>query len=257
MKTAHRFFLPKEYTDTLAAKKNGEIFTITEKNLLHQWHKVLRLKKNATITLLDNTDKEYEITVQEITAEKSTVKIMEITTTKTEPRTKITLYQAIPKQLEKLKWVIQKGTELGASAFVPLITERTVLRTVNQQKMRRLEMIAKESAEQSERGIIPAVHQPTLLANAVKNIAQHKPHELILCTDARENKNQLREFEIMLKAAKNISIFIGPEGGLSSQEIDFLKQEGAQCVQLGARILRTETAGLALLAGLFVGGLIE
>lgn len=241
----------------LAAKKTGDLFIVTDQNLLHQWHKVLRLKKDTTITLLDNTGKEYGTTVQEITAEKSTVKIMEITTTKTEPRTKITLYQAIPKQLEKLEWVIQKGTELGASTFVPLITERTILRTVNEQKMRRLEMIAKESAEQSERGIIPVVYQPTLLATAVKEIVQHKPHELMLCMDARENKNQLKEFEIMLKAAKNISIFIGPEGGLSEKEIDFLKQEGAQCVQLGSRILRTETAGLALLAGLFVGGLIE
>lgn len=257
MTTTHRFFLPPDLVEMLRNATLGEILTITDLEMIHQWQGVLRLRKEETIVLLDNNGKEYKGEIKEITKKDATVKITEISTPTTEPQTKITVYQAIPKQLEKLEFVIQKGTELGAHAFVPLITERTLLRTISPQKMMRLRTIAKEAAEQSERMKWPHVSEPQKLRDVVGEIVKHTPHELMICTDARENKNQLKEFEILLRSTAKISIFIGPEGGLSSQEIDFLKQEGAQCIQLGPRILRTETAAPAILAALFVGGLVE
>lgn len=257
MKTMHRFFLPEHLLSTLKTAECGTILKITDTELIHQWSRVLRLKANDQIILLDNTEKVYECSVVEITKQHCLIKIEKIRKLETEPRKKVTIYQAIPKQLEKLEFVIQKGTELGADTFVPLVTERTQLRTISPQKMVRLKTIAKEAAEQSERTHWPKISNPKTITEAIAEITKYKPHELLLCTDARENKNQLKEFETLLRDASEISIFIGPEGGLTSQEIDLLKQEGAQCVQLGPRILRTETTAPALLAALFVGGLIE
>src|SRR3989344_6704542 len=113
----HRFFIDPE-----AVRENG--ITVSDKDLVNQIKKVLRLKIGEPVIYLDNLGKEYKSVIRGFSDSAIESEIIEVLENKNEPELKISLYQALCKK-DKFEWVLQKGTEIGISAFVPIITERT------------------------------------------------------------------------------------------------------------------------------------
>ena len=155
----------------------------------------------------------------------------------------ITLCQGIPKQT-KMETIIQQNVEVGVKSFIPLITERTIVKLNEKdrelKKLDRWQKIAKESAKQSKRNIIPQVEGITTVKELVKRL-KDEDAEIIVPYELEDVK-LLKDVLIELK--KNYYIVIGPEGGFDIKEIEMFKEIGAHIVTLGKRILRTETAGV-------------
>lgn len=155
----------------------------------------------------------------------------------------ITLCQGIPKKT-KMETIIQQNVEIGVKTFIPLITERTVVKLNEKdrelKKLDRWQKIAKESAKQSKRNRVPRVENITTVKELVNRLKSEDveiivPYEL-------EDVKLLKD--VLVDTKKNYYIVIGPEGGFDIKEIEMFKEIGAHIVTLGKRILRTETAGL-------------
>jgi 16S rRNA (uracil1498-N3)-methyltransferase len=165
----------------------------------------------------------------------------------TETGARIVLAQAIPKG-QKMDFIVEKATELGIAAIVPLRSERVTGERTGDHKHERWQRIARSAAQQAGRSRVPRVEPvadwESLRATFVEYDRVYMPWE-------RASSAPLRErFEAEAKAAASILIVIGPEGGFSSAEIGFAQAGGALPISLGARILRTETAALVVLAAL-------
>lgn len=155
----------------------------------------------------------------------------------------ITLCQGIPKQT-KMETIIQQNVEVGVKSFIPLITERTVVKLNDKdrenKKLDRWRKIAKESAKQSKRNIVPQVEDIVTVKELVARL-KNEDAEIIVPYEL-ENVKMLKE--VLANPKQNYYIIIGPEGGFDIKEIEMFQSIGAHIVTLGKRILRTETAGL-------------
>ena len=168
----------------------------------------------------------------------------------TEPRLSVTLFQGLPKS-DKMDWIIQKAVELGAVRIVPVLFSRCVVR-LNQKegekKRERWQKIAREAGKQSGRCVIPEVLAPaapeslTDLFSALGCVAV--PWE-------EHREGGPLAFRERHPSLSSLGIVIGPEGGISPDEMEKLSARGCEPVTLGKRILRTETAGLAALSVFF------
>ena len=143
--------------------------------------------------------------------------------------------------------IVQKGTELGITEFIPTITHRVDVKLKGEfKKLDRLNRIALEAAKQSKRSIIPKVSEPIDFNEVLEKINSLDllivPYENANNFGIKTLINELRK-ENNIDNIKNIGIFVGPEGGIEEDEIERLKDKGAHIVTLGKRILRTETAG--------------
>ena len=166
-----------------------------------------------------------------------------------EPELSVTLFQGIPKA-DKMDLIVQKATELGVSRIVPLEMERCVVRISSGDTARKLDRwrrIAREAGKQSGRTVIPEIAAPRSLAS-LRDTAELP--EITLVPWEREDRYGLLAFRRDHPEIRSLGILIGPEGGISETEMDFLTGLGFIPVTLGKRILRTETAGLASLAAL-------
>lgn len=210
--------------------------------------KVLRLKCGEIITLSDGIGNEYVAKIEEFGDGFVHTKIIESYKNATEPPIKVTLYQGLPKS-DKMDFIIQKSVELGIYRVVPVLTERTVVKINNEKdalkKSDRWNRISQEAAKQSNRGIIPKVEIPISFKEAIK---QAKDNSLSLIPYEKESRNLLKQIFKEVGNVKEISVFIGPEGGFTEQEIEEAVSLGINSVTLGPRILRTETAGIAVLS---------
>ena len=160
-----------------------------------------------------------------------------------EPSVSVTLYQGIPKG-EKMDYIVQKCTEAGVCRVVPVAFFRCVARWEGKdaaKKQARYQRIAAEAAKQSGRAVTPDITLPLSFAEMRGEIGAHR---LILVPWEEEHGNGIRA---NWQGEQDVAIIIGPEGGISSEEIDQLKAAGALPVTLVPRIFRTETAGLAAL----------
>jgi 16S rRNA (uracil1498-N3)-methyltransferase len=211
------------------------------------WHMygVLRLKAGDIVTLCDGAEHECEAKI--VSASKDGISLCpgSITHTSTEPAIHVTLFQSIPKA-EKMELIIQKCIELGVIQIIPVHTARSIPGKSND-KSERWQKIAREAARQSGRGIIPTVGRPIKI-NEIDGMACR--HDLFLIAYEEENIQSLASVISKIPNARDIGIFIGPEGGIAPEEIAQLKSYGGTCVSLGKRILRTETAGLAMLSAI-------
>jgi 16S rRNA (uracil1498-N3)-methyltransferase len=165
-----------------------------------------------------------------------------------EAAARITLYLALTGR-EKFEWMLQKCTEVGAAAFVPVISSRALVQDGRDaaKKLERWERIVREAAEQSRRGILPPVHPPLAFEAALQRA---QPDALRLIAWEGEHSLTLRAALAPSKAAPapTIAVFIGPEGGFSEAEIEAARAAGVQPVTLGERILRMETAAVVAAA---------
>ena len=158
-----------------------------------------------------------------------------------EPNVKISLYQGVPKG-EKMDYIAQKCTEAGVSRIVPVAFSRCVAKWEVKdaaKKQARFQRIAAEAAKQSGRALTPEIGLPL----TVKQLcAEIKDYDLALVPWEEERGNGIR---VQWQGQKNVAIVIGPEGGISAEEMAQMQAAGAVPVTLGPRIFRTETAGLA------------
>ena len=208
----------------------------------HQLCHVLRMRPGMHVTALDNSGTEYEVEL--ITVDRNGVigRVCGKQMAQTESRVHLTLYQCVLKG-ERFEWVLQKGTELGAFAFVPVISERTIVQNPYdvEKKRSRWERIIAAAAGQSRRGRLPVLGAPLLLDKALRQSIEKHTVSLIPWENAQAQNlaDVLRAYEV---PPLHIGLFIGPEGGFDADEIALARQYGLQIVTMGPRILRAETA---------------
>ena len=208
---------------------------------------VLRMEIGTKIyTTNIETHIKYLTEIKSIENEKVECNILEEVPT-TELPINITLYQGLPKS-DKLEFIIEKATELGVCKIIPVEMRFSIAKIKNEdKKIVRWNKIAESAAKQSKRNIIPSIEQ-TIKVNEMIN--QFKQYDLILIAYENESKQTLKDVlkNSQKEKIKNVALVIGPEGGVDIKEIELLVQNGAKCVSLGKRILRTETAPLTLLS---------
>ena len=168
----------------------------------------------------------------------------------TEPTLNITLYQGIPKG-DKMDYIVQKCTEAGVRRIVPVAMPRCVSKWDGKdadKKVQRCQRIAHEAAKQSFRAYCPEIGAPVTQKQLLQLIPEHT---LVLVPWGDQEGNGIKTLsEEMGVLPRDIGVIIGPEGGMSMDEVAQMRQAGAQCVTLGPRIFRTETAGLAAIIAL-------
>ncbi len=233
----HRFFIEPH------AVSGSEAVIIGED--VQHIAKVLRLRVGDEVTLCDGAKTEYTAAIDSVEKERVTLRILETAASKTEPQAEVTLYQGLPKA-GKLETIIQKCVELGITKVIPFDADRSVVKLSEKdfaKKQSRYQRVAYEAAKQSRRGVIPEVGGLVKLAKE-----DFSGYDLILLAYEEERGTTLKQALREKADAKRIALIVGPEGGFSPDEADMLIQKGAVSVSLGPRILRTETAGMAMLA---------
>ncbi|MDP4120670.1 MAG: 16S rRNA (uracil(1498)-N(3))-methyltransferase [Bacillota bacterium] len=224
-------------------KLSGDVHTIIGDDARHI-EKSLRMTQGETLTLCDCDGMEHHCEIIEIQKGSVTVRILESKTCDNEPKIKLTLFQALPKG-DKMDLIIQKAVELGVTEIVPIISARCVSRPDSKtllKKTERWQKIALAAAMQSRRGIVPKVCSVMSFEKAIE-AADKSDLKIVFYECGGEN------LETIIKSEhKNISIFIGSEGGFEEGEIEKIKKAGGSVATLGRRILRAETAPLAAIS---------
>ncbi len=219
--------------------------------LAHQLGRVLRLRPGDHVALLDDGGDEYDVELLSLGAREVTARVVGRSRPAGEPGRELVLHPALPKA-KKLDWVLQKGTELGATAFEPLVSRYCVPQGGEEPgaKLERWRRIVAEAAEQAGRTRLPRVAAPVDFAAACAAAA---PAALHLILSPAEGALPLRlalAAREPLPPALAVHLYVGPEGGFSPEELALAAASGLVAVSLGPRILRTETAPLAALAAL-------
>ena len=210
---------------------------------------VLRMQPGEQITVSSGEDeKEYRCEIRALSEEEVTAHIMWVEETGAELPSRISLFQGLPKA-DKMELVIQKAVELGAYELVPMATRRAVVKLdakKGAKKVERWNTIAASAAKQSGRGIVPEVMSVKTYKEALE---MAKNLDVVLVPyECAEGMDHTKELIQSIKPGQSVGIFIGPEGGFDPDEIALACETGGQVITLGKRILRTETAGLALLS---------
>ena len=233
----HRFFLP------------AQLFTAESvhfpEDVARQVRSVLRLRPGQRVTGLDNQGNSYTLELVEV-GQQVRAAVIDRAPARGEPAVRLTLFLGLT-QREKFELVLQKAVELGAASVVPVITSRSLVQDARdvEKKAERWQRIAQEAAEQSGRGRIPALGAPVRFSQAVQEA--QAGHDLALIPWEGEFSRGLRAALRAQPAPGSVAVFIGPEGGFSTEEIEQASAVGLQPVTLGPRILRMETAALAVI----------
>ncbi|MDI3481149.1 MAG: rRNA (uracil1498-N3)-methyltransferase [Tepidanaerobacteraceae bacterium] len=210
--------------------------------------KVLRYKPGDELKLSNGKDTEAVAVVEEIDAKQIIIKLKIIEKNK-KPGIKpeITLFQSLLKG-DKLDFILQKNTEIGVSKFRPIITERTIVELTQNKllnRMQRWKKIAMEASKQCMRIDIPQILDVKGFDDSLKTV---KDYDIAIIPWELENTCFIKDILVEAKNsnAESVAVFIGPEGGFSEEEISKAKKFGAVPVSLGPRILRAETAAIAV-----------
>lgn len=238
------------YVDNSAIEQ--EVIHITGGDVNHIKN-VLRMRLGEKLIICNGQGQEFHCIIAKVCDSEITVEIQEKKVSETELPAKLYLFQGLPKK-DKMELIIQKAVELGAFEIIPVMMKRTVVKLEDKKKelkkLERWQLIAEGAAKQSMRGIIPKVcevmtYQQAILKAKELDIAL-LPYE---CATGIEKTKELIN---VCKDKKRIGIIIGPEGGFEPEEVEMAKSAGIESVTLGKRILRTETAGLAILSNLMI-----
>jgi 16S rRNA (uracil1498-N3)-methyltransferase len=227
---------------------------------------VLRIQPGENICLCDGARTDFTGRVSTVTRENVTVDLIKREPNRTEPPYEAVMYQALVKG-DKMDLIIQKGVELGVSKIVPVSCIRSIVKLEGKdtpKKIARWQKIAEEAARQCGRGTVPIVESPLSFTQAVRAAKEQSDLAFLPweCEKSRPLSQLLNDYISELTAEKPLSaeklpiqksiprlvFFIGPEGGFDPKEIDEAQAAGIKTVTLGRRILRTETAGIAVLS---------
>lgn len=227
----------------------NDYITITGEDFNHIKN-VLRMKVGTEIRVSNKEDVDYLCHIHEITDQEVIAKIDDIDREGTELPTKVFLFQGLPKG-DKMETVIQKNVELGVYRVIPVAMKRCVVKLDAKKaksKVERWQKISESAAKQSKRMIIPEIAELMDYKSAVK-FAASMDMFLLPYENAKGMAETKRLIE-QIKPGQSVAVFIGPEGGFEDEEVELAKSAGANVISLGKRILRTETAGMALMAAL-------
>lgn len=230
----HRFFVPPESFE-------AEVVSLP-REVVHHLARVLRLARGAEVLLLDGRGQMCRCRIETLGQGVGSARVLQ-RWREDETAFPVRLLQGVPKG-EKMELVLQKGTELGLTAFTPVLAGRTVPRLDGREEKRlvRWERIVAEAARQCRRPFLPRLDPPQPLTEALAASAEELrlmlweegalPLAGALCADA----------------PKDAAILVGPEGGFSAAEAEAARRAGFVPVRMGPRVLRTETVGLAVAA---------
>ena len=229
-----------------------ELFTESEVTIVgsdvNHIKNVLRMKPGEKVLISDGKGLNYFCELTEIGSESVKAEILPEEVDDTELPVEVVLYQGLPKG-DKMELIIQKCVELGVSRIVPVDMARCVMKLDPKKegnKIKRWYGVSESAAKQSRRTIIPEVSSVMSFKEAINRAKEFElgiiPYENF--KDMTETKEVLKKVQKGIK----IGIFIGPEGGFEESEIQYALENGIYPISLGKRILRTETAGLAILS---------
>ena len=236
----HHFFVsPNQIDDKYVTITGGDVNHI--KN-------VLRMKVNEELLISNGQDKDYYCKIEAISDDEIKALILDEEFEGTELPTELYLFQGLPKS-DKMELIIQKAVELGVKEIIPVATKRCVVKLDDKKeasKIKRWQAISESAAKQSRRTIIPEISSVMSFKEAINRAKKFElgiiPYENF--KDMKETKEVLSKVQKGIK----IGIFIGPEGGFEESEVQYALDNGIHPISLGKRILRTETAGLAIVS---------
>ena len=238
----HRFFVPPDTITGAEVRLGGD--------LAHQIVRVLRLHRGEKVVLLNAKREEYDVELLEVGAEQVTARVIARREASREPLVNLTLAQGLLKG-DHFEEVVEAATQLGVAAIHPFVSERCVVREVSAQKAQRFARVAIEAAETSKRTVVPEVGEVVAWADLCRSADD--AHGFVVPWEG-ERTRQLHEalHEIRIAHASRESprvvVAIGPEGGLTHEEVLLAGEHGAHIVTLGPRVLRSETAAVAAVA---------
>jgi len=234
----HRFFVSPEDIVDARVTLTGQVAV--------QLARVLRAQAGDRIVVLDDSGWEYRVTLETVALRRVTGTVTDKVRGEGEPGIPIILYQAVLKS-DRFEYVLQKGTELGVSAFVPVFCARSIPngRSWASKREQRWCNIVREAAEQSRRCRLPAIWPAVDFAEACERFEGDG-----LVPWEGEASMSLKTALHRIKARKKpmrprVGIFTGPEGGFTEREVKHARSKGIVAVTLGRRILRAETAPIA------------
>jgi 16S rRNA (uracil1498-N3)-methyltransferase len=233
-----RFYVPQPQIENGMLRVEG--------NEVRHIRRVLRLKVGDEIVVFNGSAKEYEGKIVEEGPSSVVIMIQSILSSKRESPLEITLAQSLLKG-EKMDYIIQKATELGIKEIIPFFSSRSVPLLEKSRRLRRhhrWEKIAIEASKQCGRGVFPKVDPLQDYSEMLQNISQDFLRLILWEKEGARLKKVLEGS----KEKRKIFFIVGPEGGLSQEEVECAKEKGFIPVTLGKRILRSETASLCLLS---------
>ena len=236
----HHFFVsPNQIDDKYVTITGGDVNHI--KN-------VLRMKVDEELLISNGQDNDYFCKIEAISDDEIKALILDEEFEGTELPTELYLFQGLPKS-DKMELIIQKAVELGVKEIIPVATKRCVVKLDDKKeasKIKRWQAISESAAKQSRRTIIPEISSVKSFKEAINRAKDFElgiiPYENF--KDMKETKEVLSKVQKGIK----IGIFIGPEGGFEESEGQYALDNGIHPISLGKRILRTDTAGLAILS---------
>lgn len=209
---------------------------------------VLRMGAGEQVLISNGVDKDYLCEVISVTSIEVTAKILSVEEGGCELPSRLYLFQGLPKS-DKMELIIQKAVELGVYQIIPVETKRAVVKLdkkKEESKLRRWMAVSESAAKQSKRLIIPEVSKVMSLSEALTFAKEFDA--IIIPFEHAAGMAKTKEILSAIKPGMRVGIFIGPEGGFEDSEVELAERYGANQITLGKRILRTETAGLAILS---------
>lgn len=216
---------------------------------------VLRMRADEEVLIADGQGAEYRCKFTDLGENEVRAQILWKLDGNAELASAITLFQGLPKS-DKMDLIVQKCVELGVDRIVPVSTKRAVVKLdakKEQTRLKRWNTISESAAKQSGRGVIPEVSGVMSFGKALEEAK--KLDVLLIPYERAEHMAETRRVMGEIRPGQSVGIFIGPEGGFEESEVEEAVAAGAQAITLGKRILRTETAGLAVMA--MLGYLLE
>ena len=216
---------------------------------------VIRLKQGDEISVSNGIDgRDYRCIINSIGDTEVLCELIFIKEDGVELPSKVYLFQGLPKG-DKMELIIQKTVELGVYEIIPVAMKRCVVKLDDKKaksKLARWQGIAEAAAKQSRRAIVPQIHDVMTYSEAISYASQMDiklvPYEMENILEGSSGMAGTKKIIGSLNGGQAIAVFIGPEGGFDESEIDAAISAGMTPVTLGKRILRTETAGMAVMA---------
>jgi 16S rRNA (uracil1498-N3)-methyltransferase len=212
----------------------------------HYLRRVLRLRPGSSLVVFNGRGEERRAVVDSLARENTRLRLERAESPLPESPLQLTLVQGVAKS-DAMDMIIQKSTELGVRSIVPVLTEFSVVKLNPERSARRLEHwnhVAQSACEQCGRHRPPAIYSPQRLADGLASIPSDHPR----LTLHPNSERSLQELEPPSSPAGKVSVLVGPEGGLSAEDLEQAARAGFEQVSLGPRILRSETAAVAACA---------
>ncbi len=223
-KPSHRFIVSADLS-----RKTADI---TNERIVHKIRNVLRLSAGDGITLCDGAGNEAEATITAVTDESIEIMIGEPQPVSREPELHVAIWCAVLKK-DRFEWMAEKVTEIGAQRIVPVVTGRTVKQNIDHRRLRQKTV---EAAEQSGRGVVPAVAEPLEYEEAVTT--DRTGSDIVLDHSGEQHIGDV-------PVNGHCNIWIGPEGGWTEHELETFRDRTAVIAHAGTMNLRAETAAIA------------